>query len=206
MAKKNVSLFVSAVGWIAGLVEKLINVLREKGVTDEEIHSLVTKNGDTLIGVIAEAIIDFLKRIKRPIYSICVDYTMSVEEMVKLGNYDWANGDITMENFPTKRIGKADLEVELLHFNRIISSGDALREIDKLGYRAAELHELLTLGAKYPDVQFEFLIIALGSRWWGFDGCFNVVGLRKRGLERLLDICNFGGAWPETFRFAAVRK
>ena len=143
---------------------------------------------------------------KKSVYWIRVNYAMSVKEMVKLGNYDWANSDINTRNFPTTRTGKADIEVELLHFNRKISSGDALKEIDKLGYRAAELHEFLAFGAKYPDVQREFPIIELGSVWRRSDGYCSVASLFRDGLERYLDFGSLGSIWLDCCRFAAVRK
>ena len=206
MAKRNVPLFVSAVGWIASLVEKLINVLREKGITDEEIHSLVTKDGDVLIGAIADAIVEFLKKTKKIIYSIFVDYTKSIEELVKLGKYDWANGDITTKNFPTKRSGKMKTEINLIHFDRSISSEEVLKELDKMGYRAAELYELLTFGARYPDVQREFPVVALGSVWQSPSASRCVAYLRRRDSKRYLLLYDFGRGWSAYCRFAAVRK
>lgn len=205
MAKKNVSLLVSAAGWIAGLVEKLVNALRERGVTDEEIHVLVNENGNVLIGKIADAIAEFVKQAKKIVYAISVDYAMSVEEMVRLGKCYWFNKDITTKNFPSKRVGKAEMEVELIHFDRSISSEEALREMEKMGYRAAELHELLAFGAKYPNVQREFPIIALGSVW-RWHGRRYVACLRRDASRRDLGLDHFGNDWDDLCRFAAVRK
>lgn len=206
MAKKNVSLLVSAAGWIAGLVEKLVIALRERGITDEEIHSLVTEKGDVLIGRIADAITEFVKQAKKIIYSIVIDYGKSIEEMVRLGKYDRASDVITSKHFPTKRTGKAEFEIKLFHFDRNISSEDAIKEMDEKGYRPAECCELLAFGAKYPDVQREFLIVALGSAWQDrFDR--RVVAVLLGGVSwRDLYMDNFDGGWDGRYRFAAVRK
>jgi hypothetical protein len=204
--KKNVSLLVSAAGWIAGLVEKLVNALRERGVTDEEIHSLVTENGNALVGKIADAIAEFVKQAKKIVYAIFVDYAISVEEMVKLGKYDWVNNDITTKNFSSKRVGKAEMEVELIHFDRSISSEEVLKEMEKMSYRAAELHELLAFGAKYPNVQREFPVIALGSVWQDWDGGRGVADLSGSASKRYLYLISFDNVWCSYCRFAAVRK
>ncbi|HEY4476338.1 MAG TPA: hypothetical protein VI954_02465, partial [Candidatus Paceibacterota bacterium] len=97
--------------------------------------------------------------------------------------------------------------VELVQFNRYISTDEALRELDKVGMRPAELHELLAFGEKYPDVQREFPIVALGSVWDDQIGyrCF-VPYLHGNGLGRRLFLNWVEGDWREFYRFAAVRK
>ncbi|MDO8240671.1 MAG: hypothetical protein Q7T51_01685 [Candidatus Moranbacteria bacterium] len=207
MAKnKNVSLLVSAAGWIAGLVEFLVRALRERGVTDDEIHALVTEKGEALMAKIADVIAEFVKATKKIVYTITVDYATSVDELVKLGKYDWANDNITQKNFPTTRTGKADIEIELIHFDRSISSEKALEEMDRMGYRAAEVHELLAFGVKYPDVQREFPVVALGSVWQDPDGLRDVACLRRDASDRFLSLRAFGRDWTGACRFAAVRK
>lgn len=140
------------------------------------------------------------------IYSVSVDYGMSVEELIKLGLYDWANSDITSKHFPTQRTGKQEVVIELIHFNRSIGSEEALRELDKMGYRPAELHELLAFGAKYPNIQREFPVIALGSVWQCPLGRRRVPFLYWGGSGRELRLRWFGDDWHVRCRFAAVRK
>lgn len=139
-------------------------------------------------------------------YLVSVDYGLSVEDAVKLGRYDWTNSEITSKHFPTNRKGKADVAVELIHFNRVVSTDEALRELDKAGYRPAELHELLAFGEKYSELQREFPIVALGSVWQDRYGNRFVPYLYGDGSERYLDLRWLGHAWIEVCRFAAVRK
>ena len=139
-------------------------------------------------------------------YPLSVNYGMSVEDAVKLGLYDWANSDITSRNFPTKRTDKADLTIKFMQFNRAISTEDALRELDRMGYRPAELHEILAFGEKYPDVQREFPIVALGSVWRYRHGDRGVPYLDGGGSGRGLSLRWFEDDWRDIVRFAAVRK
>ena len=139
-------------------------------------------------------------------YPLSVNYGMSVEDAVALGRYDWANSDITSKSFSTKRTGKAELTIELVHFNRAISTEDALRELDRMGMRSAELHKLLAFGEKYPDVQREFPIVALGSVRQGRDGHRFVPCLDGNGSGRDLRLHWIEGDWSDFYRFAAVRK
>lgn len=140
-------------------------------------------------------------------YSISVDYGMSVEELVKLGHYDRrANENITSHNFPTRRKGKAEVVVELIRFDRYISIDEALSELDKMGFLPTELHELLAFSEKYPDLQREFPVIALGSSWQYSGGYLDIPYLGGNGSERYLDLRWFGISWGGVDRFAVVRK
>ena len=94
-------------------------------------------------------------------FPVTVNYDIRVEDAIKAGRYNWTN--VASENFPSKRKGTAEMEIILIHFNREIGSDEAIREFDKQGLRPVELLELLAFGAKYPDVQREFSVVALGS-------------------------------------------
>lgn len=139
-------------------------------------------------------------------YAVTVDYGMNVEDAVRLGRYDWVNENITSRNFPTKRRGTAEVVVELIHLERYVSTEGALRELDKMGYRPAELHELLAFGEKYPDVQREFPVVAPGSVWQYPGGARGVPCLFRHGSGRSLRLDWVGLDWGGLCRFAAVRK
>lgn len=153
------------------------------------------------------------------IYRLSVNYNRNIEEGVRAGKYDWANHDITSEHFSTERKGIVEVFVELIHFNRNISTDKALAELDKMGYRPAELQELLALGEKYPDLQREFPIIALGSDWQNPFGGRQCACLVYHGSGRDLHLDRLVRDWERVYsqgwidkrwdvdcRFAAVRK
>jgi len=175
--------------------------------TDAKKVIAATQNGEALETALAGTL-RLLVDGKGPfnLYPIVVDYGMKVEEAVKLGNYDWVLSDITQENFPTQKKGKTELVVELIRFDHCISTDQALKELDRMGYRPAELMELLAFGEKYPEVQREFSIAALGSVWQNPDGDRRVPFFcsyaSKHGLNLFLIENDWGGGW----RFAAVRK
>ncbi len=136
---------------------------------------------------------------------ITVNYGLSVEDAVEIGRYDWANNDITSKNFPTTQTGKAEVVLEPIHFNCYISTKDAPLKLDRMGYRPAELHELLAFGEKYQNVQREFPIVALGSVWHQRGGR-RVPCLYGDSSGRVLGLLWVGRAWPKISRFAAVCK
>lgn len=142
----------------------------------------------------------------RPTFPVSVDYRRTLAEMISAGRYDRINSDITAEHFPIKGEGQQPVELALFHFNRVISSDDAIREMDQAGYRPAKIEELLALGVKRPDLQRQFPIIALASPWQGSGGLRCVPCLSEWYGGRALDLRWFEGGWAESCRFPAVRK
>ena len=97
---------------------------------------------------------------------LVVDYAKPLEQFIADGKYDFVGDLITDKNFPAppKLVGqKLELLAKLFHFDNHISSEDIIFEMNKAGYRPANLLELLVVGFLYPDLQRQFSIYALGS-------------------------------------------
>ena len=142
--------------------------------------------------------------------TLTVDYSRTLKEMINAGNYGWANDDITEKNFPlpTKLLGKKiTASTKLFHFDRRISSEDAISEMNKAGYRPASLPELLALGEIHPELQKDFPIVALGSVWCGEDGHRDVPVLTFNDSRRELYLGWLDyHDWDDYCRFFGVRK
>jgi hypothetical protein len=139
-------------------------------------------------------------------FVVTVNYGLTTEDAIEAGNYDWKNNNITSKNFPSKRKGTVDIEIILVHFNHPIYSDEAIKKLDEQGLRSAELPELLAFGAKYPDIQRDFPVIALGSVWQGPGGDRDCTSLYGRGSGRGLSLSWLDDGWDDYCRFAAVRK
>ena len=140
-------------------------------------------------------------------YPLFVDYRISVEEALEFDPYGSVGSDITSENFPTEQTGTVDIVVELIHFDCRISIDEALDKFNSMGLRPVNLHGLLAFGGKYPGVQIEFPVVALGSVWQDRDGNRVAPTLEWVGLERCLELHLIGEEdWHEVFRFAVVRN
>lgn len=137
---------------------------------------------------------------------VLVDYGRSVSDGITAGKYDWVEDSITEKNIPTTQSDKAELEIQLLYFGKYMNTELVFVEMEKQNLRPATLQELLAIGEKYPEIQREFPVVALGSFWVDPDGhervpCFYGRG-RERELHLVWDKCDWGGRC----RFAAVSK
>ena len=143
------------------------------------------------------------------VYPVTVNYNLSIELLIKAGNYDLRHPIITDANFPSVRSGEAKIEIVLVEFNRHVSYKSALAELNKQGLRPADLKELLAFGAKYPEEQYGLPILALGSPWKSlrYYGTRYVSCLTYESpAQRSLDLCLTSAIDTRFFRFAAVRK
>lgn len=138
-----------------------------------------------------------------------IDYTKTIEQVIADGNYDWGNSNINAKNFPIspEMTGKkVEVSTKLFHFNKDISSDNAISKMDKDGYRPATLMELLVLGFLFPELQRQFPIVALGSVWHNAldDRC--VPFLDVDDSRRELYLRWFDDDWDAHCRFLGVRK
>ncbi len=179
-------------------LQQLLEVIEEKNLSIPEAIERIKGNNTTD------------EQVKSAEISLTVGYSQTVEQMIAAGKYDRKNSDdITDKHFPlpAELSGqKTAVSSKLFHFNRDISSENAIAEMDKAGYRPAILSELLALGAKYPELQRQFPIVALGSVWHDADGDRVVPCLSVDGGERELGLDWCGVGWDADCRFLGVRK
>src|SRR3989344_5105193 len=169
---------------------------------DQDVALGWTKNGKVLACILREALTPDGKPADDA-YPISVDYRKNVEDGVEAGRYHWANPNITSEHFPTKRNGRTEVRVKLIHFNRSVSADEALRKLDRMGYRPVELHELLVFGEKYPEIQRRFPVVGLGSIWRDRNDNRYIPCLCGDSSRRYLNLISDEHDLDEIWRFAA---
>lgn len=154
---------------------------------------------------------DFFQKIAdlvnpKPTYKMVVDYNRTLVQMVKAGNYDSVDRDITEKNFLVGGEGKLETKVVLFHFNKTMTSKQVAAEMDGQGYRSDRIERLLALGESQPDLQRQFPIVALGSVWSDPNGHRRVPVLYGLAGERGLRLYWFDDAWRPYYRFLGLRK
>ena len=121
-----------------------------------------------------------------------------LQKLIDNHKFNYTNSNITEDNFPIQQISKG--EYKLFHFDKNISSKDAIKEMKKSNYQPANIYELLSW-EKWNKKDF---IAALGSVWVGPDGSRGVACLGRDGSGRDLDLRWYGFDWDGVCRFLAV--
>lgn len=138
-----------------------------------------------------------------------VDYGQTLEGMIKSGNYDWTDGDITAKRFPIAGKGKVEFEDTVFHFDRGISSEEAVKLIvaadPKNPWGPGKIENVLAYGARNPEEQRKYPIVGLGSVG-GVGGRRSVPCLDEDVSGRELNLSWWGDDWYSRCRFLAVRK
>ena len=122
-----------------------------------------------------------------------------LSSLIETRKLDWVNSDIKDGLFETPK--EISSGYKLYHFNKYISSEDAIKEMEKEGYRPANAWELLL----WKDWNDKDWVVALGSVG-KVGGDRFVPYLGKGGSKRDLYLHCWFGDWNARFRFLGVRN
>jgi hypothetical protein len=134
-----------------------------------------------------------------------VNPDLAFEDRITRGNYGWTNSDLTEKKFPVTEDQHGEWEWKLFHFNRSISSEDAIRLMKEDGFEPAQTGHILTFGEINPEEQRKYPIIGLGSVA-EVDLDRRVPGLWSDDDGRELGLYWFDGGWDGLYRFLGVRR
>jgi len=134
--------------------------------------------------------------------------------MIEAGRYDLHSMRFAFDCFSSskeenkpKKTGREEKEIVLFRFADPKPLDEVIAELERAGYRPAELEDLLALGATYPNLQRRFPIMALGSIFTSPDGQRWAPCISREGDNRICSLCGLKGGLPHPrWRFAAVPK
>jgi len=187
---------IFASGLLADMLEPDANLDNRKGVR-EALKLGPLPRGDQNVATAGTAIM--------------VDYSLTLEQMMAAGKFDWLNNDINSDQFPIQGEGQVGYEVKLFHFNENVSSQDAEKKIKEADtaspWEPGRIEHLLAFGTRYPEEQRKHPILALGSVGNAtFFGKRNVPYLYRRVTGRSLHLDWWSNEWHPFYHFLAVRK
>lgn len=141
------------------------------------------------------------------IFDIVVDYSLTLDQMIKAADFTSVSDSIHMGEFSVVGDGKVKRVVSILHFDERVTNEEILAAMENRGLSPAGIEDLLALALAYPDLQKTHSIVALGSI---------VQGVYLPALlwdpspdkKRYLHICMGGQMhddWIPCWYFAAVR-
>ena len=189
--------FVSALGAAFEMIKLIAEEVHALGGSDNDLRRIIKERK------LRQQIAKLLVVNVGEVYMLNV-FGLSIEELVKQGKYGYANPDITDDNFKSDEMHQT--EIILRHFNNDMSTDAVLKALDEEGLKPATMSELLEFGSRYPDLQKQFPIVALGSVWLSRNGGRYVGYLDFYVGQRSLGLRWIGNGWRGICRFAAVRK
>ncbi len=154
-----------------------------------------------------------------PVVTVDVDYAEKVSGLLKQCEHGWTNELITDENFPVKAACsfcgnniQEDVKKSTLHlfrYNREMTAEEINKDLKDQGMRHANIWELFSFWAKYPEIiQDSLPCAALGSE------CFKRYGYRvvpviipdfpPNSRRCNITIYPVDESWPPYFWFLAV--
>ncbi|MCC6639241.1 hypothetical protein IT409_01635 [Candidatus Falkowbacteria bacterium] len=134
---------------------------------------------------------------------LTINYSLTLEEMIALGRYDWCNHEITSKRFPIVGDGIQEINFHLINFGRSITTEEARRELARQDLMPAKIEHLLAFAAKFPDEQKQFPIISLNSFSLIRGGC-RYVSLGYTGNQRELNLDLDDDCWRDYYRFLVI--
>ncbi len=136
-------------------------------------------------------------------HSVVINYDYSIEDSIKAGNYNKKNKNITSKNFPSQESGTKEVTIKIFYYGHGMRTHEVLTDLDRKGYRAATLKELLALGKKYPALK-RIPIVALNSVYQNSSGRRYYPYFYRD--DSVLDLDLETGKWGCIDRFAVVPK
>ena len=130
----------------------------------------------------------------------------TTEELVRAGNYNYADPGINSRNFPVRPAKRGVREIVLLEFDHDPTSEEVLAEAMKQNLDRPVYEDALYFGVEHPEVQRERPVVFLHEPWRYPGGYLSVLYLWSSAGHRELYLSWFGSRWDCYYRFAFVRK
>lgn len=149
------------------------------------------------------------------IYDVVVDYDQSYRERISTGYFHRIDLVVFQEGeqrFPVEGEGRVACRLELIHFNREVTSKEAEAELRRRGLRPARIEHAIALASQRPGVFTDCrdMIVALGSSNELTPGHLIYIAIYGWLYGQVYDpslVANRfeDGHWPQDCRFLALR-
>lgn len=185
----------------------LKEAVQAQGGTTDDLMRIATQEG--LAEQIAKVVMTF-KTNEVEIFTVTVDYQKPMARLVKEGHYYSVSPEIIQDNFRNEgEKEKTEIAFRVIQMEKLTNPKEAEKRLDRSGLRTATIKELLAFGAKFPDVQRQFHIGALGSIGISSRGykCIAYLACMKGKKERVMRHADYGsGVRHSISHFLAAPK
>ena len=159
----------ASIGWWVEFSAAILKQMPRPEEIDQTTADAWCQNQKDLKRVLAEALLSIKKEvIIATNYKVAVDPSMTFEKLIKACNFESVEYYIRKECFFRNQVGfysQQEIELVLVHLNRDAKKKEVLEYMNREGLKPAGLGYLLALAMAHPNLQKQFVIIALGTEW-----------------------------------------
>ncbi len=135
-----------------------------------------------------------------------VDANQGFNQLKKLGVYDFIDPNLNEKNFSIANKTNRNVKAGILNFGKTVTYAESVSVLEKLFLSSMVTEEILTLGIKYPDLQRQHSIVALGSYFEDFHQQFRIPLLSSDGPRRKAGTVARHGEFHQGFWFGVIFK
>lgn len=140
------------------------------------------------------------------VFSLVIQGDANASELVRQGNYDWADEWITDPHFPIEKHASVERTIELVEFEHDPVSEEVLEEFQRRGLERPTYEDALYFGIQHPDAQTKRPIVFLHEPVRDRLGSADILVLDDVNGARGLYLLWFGRRWDQSYLFAGVGK
>ena len=148
MPRKQKVGLISAMGSGFQIIKELVEEIRRQEGTEDDVRQLLTgsqpERPNELIVKIATMLVGKTKIVWRG--KIKIDHSQTLDQRLELGRYGLVMSQIPKLYPLDIRQQVEDPEVVLVQFNRIKTPDEMRKEIDSLGFKLADIEDLIAFG------------------------------------------------------------
>lgn len=144
-------------------------------------------------------------RIEDRQFQIKVDSGKSLFERIKDAKIDLVETRIHENIFPGTPSSGSSVGVELMYFEKVVSHGQLLIEIDRHGYRPITIDEAVALLITHRDALINTTVVAIGSPFDKRHNRYAPAVFSRNGMTHLIGT-PVGEKWLLGYRFGVVEK
>lgn len=198
------SQLLSSFGIMMDVNKALVGEVLARGGTDDDIRRI--QKDAVLRRQIADLIVGS-NEMEDGGFPLAIDYSLTVEQMVVNGEYDYVNDNINSKNFPITLKGEGIVPVtaKLVHYGKNMSSEVILKDAASRDLIRPSIEHGLAFGAQHQDEQRKYPIIILCEPWVSPFGDRDVPCLDIDDGQRELGLRSFGRDWLGRCRFLFLR-
>jgi len=206
MSNSKSSTLTSGAGVADDVWTRIDKAVKAQGGSDEDLHLLAREEGQPVIDQIAGLLVRAGVVIRNDYYQVVIDYSQTIDKLIEAGKCSCRSENITADNFPITGEGRVIAQLVLIHFNRNISSENAIKEMVRMGLEPAKIEHLLAYSTQHWRQQDPRLIVALGSSWAYRRGFHSVPSLENYRGHPYIGLQGFVNDWLRDCRFLALRR